>query len=297
VIPAAFEYTRATSLDEALQLLATADPAIRPIAGGQSIVPLMKLRLARPERLIDVARVRELRGIREADDGSLLLGALTTWAALLADDRVMSVGALADVLPGIGDVQVRNLGTIGGSLAHADPASDIAAPALALEVELLVRSAARGERRIPIAELFTGPFATTLEPDELLTEVRIPARACASASAYAALPQQASGYPIAGVAVARERSTPRDATVSAVAIGVTGVGDQPYRASGVEAALLAGASPADALAAIAEGQHVASDIHADREYRTAMAVVMAGRAFATATDRLGASPDREGPAR
>jgi carbon-monoxide dehydrogenase medium subunit len=305
MIPAAFDYARPASLDEALELLAGADPSIRVLAGGQSLIPLMKLRLARPERLIDVARIDELRGIRDRPDGGLAIGALTTWAALLEDPRMLRYGALADALPQIGDVQVRNRGTIGGSLAHADPASDIAAPALALELELVARSAARGERAILASELFAGPFATTLEPDEMLIEVRLP-RADAEAdaavgSAYAALPQQASGYPIAGVAVALARvpsgpgtssaSSPEHspnapAAFSRCRVGVTGVGDHPYRAMEVERAVEAGASFADAVREIATGQRVAADIHADRDYRAAMAVVMARRALDAAAARL-----------
>ena len=278
MIPAAFEYSRAASIDEALELMASADPSVRVLAGGQSLVPLMKLRLARPQRLVDLGKLDELRGVSEEADGGLRIGALTTWASLLADARVTRIGAFADALPVIGDVQVRNLGTMGGSLAHADPASDIAAPALALGLEFVVRSGARGERRIPVTELFQGPFATAIAPDEILTSIQVPAGAANLASAYVALPQPASGYPIAGVAVAIAAS-------GEVAIGVTGVGEQPYRATSVEAAIAGGAPAAEALQAIAGGQRVATDIHADREYRAAMAVVMARRAFAAARAR------------
>jgi carbon-monoxide dehydrogenase medium subunit len=324
VIPAAFEYTRATSIDEALSLLSAGDPSIRVLAGGQSILPLMKLRLARPERLIDVGRLPELRGVRELDGGAvdggaggglaggpiggpiggLAIGALTTWATLLADERVTRYGALADVLPQIGDVQVRNLGTIGGSLAHADPASDIAAPALALGFELVARSAARGERTIAIEDFFEGAFVTALAPDELLVEVRIPAPLAGGASAYVALPQLASGYPIAGVAVSLTkpgggagRSTDGGGSgdgggpagtgspTRIARIGVTGVGEQPYRASALEAAVSAGSPLGAAIEGITDGQRVGADIHADREYRSAMAKIMARRALDAATAR------------
>ena len=292
MIPASFDYARPASLDEALSLLAGADPSIRVLAGGQSLIPLMKLRLARPERLIDVGRLDELRGIRDRPDGGLSIGALTTWADLLDDPRIRRYGMLADALPQIGDVQVRNRGTIGGSLAHADPTSDIAAPALALDMELVARSAARGERAILASEFFLGPFATALEPDEMLTGVRIPPGDATAGSAYAALPQLASGYPIAGVAVTLFRSpsasdSPRaPAAYSRCLVGVTGVGDQPYRAVDVERAVEAGASFADAARSIATGQRVAADIHADRDYRAAMAVVMARRALEAAMARL-----------
>jgi carbon-monoxide dehydrogenase medium subunit len=281
MIPASFDYARARTLDEALDLVAGADPSIRVLAGGQSLIPLMKVRLARPERLVDLGRLEELRGIRDGADGGLRIGALTTWATLLEDDRVVRCGALADALPVIGDVQVRNMGTIAGSLAHADPASDIAAPALALDFEVVVRSAARGERSIPVRGLFAGPFATTIAADEILTEVRIHGGALSAASAYRALPQPASGYPIAGVAVLLGRASANGDT----AVGVTGVGEMPYRAANVEAALTAGSPFGEAVLAIASGQRVASDIHADRDYRAAMAVVMARRALAAAEGR------------
>jgi carbon-monoxide dehydrogenase medium subunit len=284
MIPASFDYARARTLDEALDLMAGADPSIRVLAGGQSLIPLMKVRLARPERLVDLGRLDELRGIRDGEDGGLRIGALTTWATLLEDDRVVRCGALADALPVIGDVQVRNMGTIGGSLAHADPASDIAAPALALDLEVVVRSAARGERSIPVGDLFAGPFATTIAMDEILTEVRIRGGALSAASAYRALPQPASGYPIAGVAVLLGSASSNGDT----AVGVTGVGEMPYRAVDVEAALAAGAPFGEAVLGIATGQRVASDIHADRDYRAAMAVVMARRAFAAAEGRRSA---------
>jgi carbon-monoxide dehydrogenase medium subunit len=285
MIPAAFDYTRAGSVEEALELIAGADPSIRVLAGGQSLIPLMKLRLARPERLVDVGRLAELRGIRDLGDGGLAIGAATTWAALLADPRVARYGALADVIPVIGDVQVRNRGTLGGGLAHADPASDIAGPALALQIQLVARSTARGERVIAAADFFAGPFATVLEPDEMLTEIRVPAAAPSTASAYQALPQPASGYPIAGVAVALARALGSQA-VSSCVIGVTGVGEQAYRAFDVERTIVGGAGIADAVHAISTGQRVAADIHADRDYRAAVAAVMARRAFEAAAARL-----------
>ena len=284
--PAPFAYSRARTVDEALDLIAGGDPSIRVLAGGQSLIPVMKLRLARPERLVDVGCVPELRGIRHLPGGGLAIGALTTWAALLDDPRIRAYGALADAIPVIGDVQVRNRGTIGGSLAHADPASDIAAPALSLGLEVVARSAARGERTIAIDDLFVGPFATVLEPDEMVIEVRVPAAAAGGASAYRALPQPASGYPIAGVAVTLTRAAASPGSYSSCTVAVTGVGEQPYRAHDIEAAILAGASIEDTSRTIAAGQRVASDIHADRDYRAAMATVMARRAFEAATARL-----------
>jgi len=293
VIPAPFEYERPASLDEALlrlAALATDGGTARPIAGGQSLLPLMKLRLARPERLVDIGRFEELRGVRRLGDGRVAIGALTTWSALVDDPDVMAYGLLRDSIPTIGDVQVRNRGTIGGSLAHADPASDIAAPMLALDAEIVVRSA-RGSRSILATELYLGPFATTLAPDELITEIRLPAGSPRFGSAYVALSHPASGYPVAGVAAVVGRTGEKGAAGGAdepwdvCAVAVTGVGETPYRATAVEAAILDGAPPLVAAAHITAGQRLLSDPYADREYRAAMAAVMAARALAAAADR------------
>lgn len=287
MIPAAFEYQRATSVDEALALLAEHGAEAKILAGGHSLLPLMKLRLARPERLIDIGRLDELRGITELPGGELRIGALTTYATLLEDPRISRLAALADALPRIGDVQVRNRGTIGGSIAHADPAADLTAVLLALDAVVMARSAARGEREIPIDGFFEGAFSTALADDELLLAVVVPAPSGSVGSAYQALDQQASGYPIAGVA----------AVVGEVTrIAVTGVGDRPYRAASVEAALEAAAARGSegqehaieaAVARITDGVEVNGDIHADPEYRAAMARVMARRAIELARARLG----------
>jgi carbon-monoxide dehydrogenase medium subunit len=293
MIPAAFDYVRAGSLDEALELLAGGGDSML-LAGGHSLLPLMKLRLARPERLIDIGRLEALRGVRDAPGGGLAIGALTTYAELIEDPRVSRYAVMADTLPRIGDVQVRNRGTIGGSVAHADPAADLAAVLLALDAQIAARSAARGERVLAIGELYEGPFTTALADDELLTEIRLPGASGKVGSAYQALDQQASGYPIAGVAVA---------VGALVRVAVTGVGDHPYRAAGVEAALagsgandgIAGAADIDAAAAVAsitDGIDVASDIHADAEYRAAMAREMAKRAIQLARVRLGGEAQR-----
>ena len=294
MIPAAFDYVRAGSVDEALDLVAGGGDS-KLLAGGHSLLPLMKLRLARPERLVDIGRLEELRGVREVSGGGLAVGALTTYVELIDDARIARYAVLADALPRIGDVQVRNRGTIGGSVAHGDPAADLAAVLLALDAEIVARSATRGERLLPIAGFFAGAFTTALADDELLTEIRLPGASGRVGSAYQALDQQASGYPIAGVAVA----------VGAVTrVGVTGVGDHPYRASGVEAALVgagvdATMGPAEldaAVGSITDGVDVSSDIHADSEYRAAMAREMAKRAIAIALARLGGDSEERAAA-
>jgi aerobic carbon-monoxide dehydrogenase medium subunit len=289
VIPAPFEYERPATLADALRALAEGGPATRAIAGGQSLLPLMKLRLARPERLVDIGRLDELRGVRRQPDGDLVIGALTTWADLLSDADVMAVGALADAIPTIGDVQVRNRGTIGGSLAHADPAADIAAPLLALGASVIARSIA-GERTIPMAEFFVGPFATALGAAEIVTGVRLDASAARSGSAYVAVPHPASGYPIAGAAVAVAGPEPASGRREDCSVALTGVGETPYRANAVEAAIHRGASLAAAATEAGAGGRVLSDPYADREYRSAMAVVVTRRALAAAFLRAGVTP-------
>ncbi len=301
MIPAAFEYERASTVEEALDLLAKHGADAKVIAGGQSLLPLMKLRLARPDRLIDIGRIDSLRGVRRLPDGRLAIGALTTYAQLLDDRTVMGLALVADALPRIADVQVRNRGTIGGAIAHADPAADMPALLLALEAEVVARSASRGERSIPVTSFFEGAFSTALAPDELLTEIRIPSPSGSYGSAYRMLEQQASGFAIAGVAavVGRTNAGAGDGIdgvdgggriVDDVRVAVTGVGDVPYRATAVEDALrattLTSTAIGTAVASVTEGVFVQGDIHADQAYRTAMAEVMARRALEAARDRL-----------
>ena len=293
MIPAAFAYDRASTLDEALGLLMEHGADAKIIAGGQSLLPLMKLRLARPDRLIDIGRIDSLRGVRQTPDGRLAIGALTTYAQLLGERSVMGLALMADALPRIADVQVRNRGTIGGAIAHADPAADMPAVLLALEAEVVARSARHGERTIPIASFFDGAFSTALAPDELLTEIRVPSPSGSYGSAYRMLEQPASGFAIAGVAAVVGRTSSdaaADGSVDDVRVAVTGVGDKPYRATSVENALrgtkLGSAAIGNAVASITEGVSVQGDIHADVAYRTAMAGVMARRALEAARERL-----------
>jgi carbon-monoxide dehydrogenase medium subunit len=287
VTSAAFDYTRPASLDEALKLLSTGDGS-KVIAGGQSLLPLLKLRLANADRLIDIGRLAELKGVRSLPDGRLAVGALTTYAELM-ESPAKHYGLLKDALPTIGDVQVRNRGTVGGAIAHADPASDLPACLLALDTEIVVRSA-RGERTLPIAGFFQDSFQTEIADDELLIEVRLPGPRDDAGSAYASLEQMASGYSIVGVAAVVARSAP-GAAISFSTIAITGVGPVAYRASGVESALTGSDGSAAAIAAAAahatDGVTVNSDIHADREYRADMARVFTIRAIEAALARLG----------
>lgn len=283
MIPAAFDYVRATSLDDALNRLAESGGAAKAIAGGQSLLPLMKLRLARPETLVDIGRLADLKGVRRLEDGRVAVGALTTYDEMLDDPTIVAYGLLRDALPNIGDVQVRNRGTIAGSIAHADPASDMPALLLALEAEIVARSV-RGQRSIGAVDFFRGPFETALEPDELITEILLPAGREDAGSAYRAIEQPASGYSIAGAAVVIGARTGDRWGLCRVA--VTGVGDHPYRAAAVESAILGGASIEDAATHAADGVSVASDIHADAEYRAHVATVEVRRALEAAVARL-----------
>ncbi len=287
MIPAAFDYTRPASLDEALKLLSKGSGS-KVIAGGQSLLPLLKLRLASADRLVDIGRLGELKGVRSLPDGRLAVGALTTYAELL-ESPARHYGLLSDALPTIGDVQVRNRGTVGGAIAHADPASDLPACLLALDAEVVARSS-RGERTIPITEFFQDSFETAIADDELLTEVRLPGPRDDAGSAYASLEQPASGYAIVGVASVVVRPS-AGAPISFATVAITGVGPVACRASGVEKALTGSDGSAAAIAAAAahatDGVAVNSDIHADREYRTEMARVFTIRAIEAALARLG----------
>ena len=286
MIPAAFEYSRPSTLDEALRMIA-GNPDVKVLAGGQSLLPLLKLRLASASTLVDIGRLPELRGIRRGTDGALSIGALTTYRELLESDAAMAYRCLAEAVPHIADVQVRNRGTIGGSVAHADPASDMPAVLLALNATLIARSA-QGERRIPATSFFTGAFQTALVEGEILTGIVLPTASSEIGSAYRKLEQPASGYSIVGVAAVVART---GGTISAASVAITGVGEVAYRAEAVERALVGSDGSPTAIAAAAahaaDGHKVASDIHADAAYRAQMAAVYVRRAVGAALQALG----------
>jgi carbon-monoxide dehydrogenase medium subunit len=287
VIPAAFDYQRSAALEDALKAISVADGTVKLLAGGQSLLPLLKLRLGSADRLVDIGRLAELKGVRRLPDGRLAVGAMTTYREL-GDSSARHYGLLGDALPTIGDVQVRNRGTVGGAIAHADPASDLAACLLALDAEIVARSV-KGERAIPVDGFFTGPFSTVLRSDELITEVRLPGPRDDAGSAYVCLEQPASGYAMVGVAVVV--FVAGDGKVAGVNVALTGVGQHPYRARAVEAALAGSDRSAASIKAAAahatDGVDVVGDIHADRAYRTAMAAVYTRRAIEAALARLG----------
>lgn len=221
MIPAPVEYVRPSSFEDVFAELA--DPDAKPIAGGHSLVPLMKLRLARPSRLVDLAGLG-LRGVA-VEDGMIRIGALTTYDELLTlGGEVPLPDALRECAEAVGDVQVRNAATVGGALAHGDPASDFAAGAIATTTALVLR-AADGTREVAAEDFFVGPFMTVLRQQELLVELRLPVPAPGEGSAYVAFPDPASGYPLAGAAVV----VLPDGTVRT---GLSGVGAQPLAAGG-----------------------------------------------------------------
>jgi carbon-monoxide dehydrogenase medium subunit len=282
VIPAAFEYQRPASLDEALKAISAAGGDAKFLAGGQSLLPLLKLRLASADTLIDIGRLSELKGLGPTSDGGYEMGALATYAEVL---EATPLAWTAEGVEQIGDVQVRNRGTIGGSIAHCDPASDVPAMGLALDYSVVLRSA-RGERVVPLDGFFVGPFQTQLAPDELIVKLRRGPLPAGTAGAYRKLAQRASGYSIVGVAAVVGMS---DGAITHARVALTGVGEVPYRAKGVEQALLGSDGSTSAVAAAAahatDGQTVNGDIHADREYRTQMAAVYTRRAIEGALGR------------
>jgi carbon-monoxide dehydrogenase medium subunit len=280
MIPAAFGYRRATSLDDALAALAGGDAKV--LAGGMSLLPLMKLRLAQPTTLVDIGRLAELKGSGATGDGGFWVGALTTYADIL---ETTQLDFARDCILGIGDVQVRNRGTVGGAISHADPASDLPALGLALDYSVVLRSS-RGERTLPLDGFFSGAFQTGIAPDEILVKiVRGPLPAGAGGS-YEKMEHPASGYSIVGVCAVIASS---GGSITHARVALTGVGEVAYRATSVEAALLAGDGSAAAVSAAAEhateGQTVNGDIHADRDYRARMAVVYTRRAIEAALGR------------
>ena len=285
MIPAAFAYERPSSLDDALRIIGSNGDA-KVLAGGQSLLPLLKLRLGEAGTLVDIGRLAELKGVRQLPDGRVAVGALTTYRELM-ESPARHYGLFQDAVPHIADLQVRNRGTVGGAIAHADPALELPACLLALDAEVVARSAS-AERVIPIDGFFEGPFVTALRPDEILTEIRLPGPRDDAGSAYASLQQTASGYAIVGVAVVVFVGDGR--SIAGANVALTGVGDHAYRARAVESALAGSDGSAAAIESAAahatDDIEVAGDIHADSAYRTAMAAVYTRRAIEAALARL-----------
>jgi carbon-monoxide dehydrogenase medium subunit len=280
MISAPFDYHRPSSLTEALSLLARHGDDARVLAGGHSLVPAMKLRLAEPRVLVDLSRVAELRGISEKD-GRIVIGAMTTHAELASSSVLAAKCPLfTETAPQIGDVQVRNKGTIGGSLAHADPAADWPPVALALDAEMEVAGPS-GSRMIPAAGFFTDIMQTALRPGEVLRAIHV--RPTAPSVAYVKTEQKASGFALCGVAAVVDRAANR------VSVAVTGISTTAFRASQVEAALEGGPLTAErigeAARAAAAGAQLLSDMHGSADYRAHLGQVNVRRAIVRASAR------------
>ena len=274
MIPAAFDYQRAGSVDEAIGLLTDNGEDAKLIAGGHSLLPLMKLRLAAPAVLVDIGRIGDLSYV-QGDGGEVRIGALTRHHDAANSDLLREqVPLLAHVAGQIGDPQVRHRGTLGGSVAHGDPASDLPAALLALRATLVARGPG-GERTIAADDFFTGFLETALAPDEVLTEIRVPATAGAG-WAFEKFNRRAQDWAIVGVAAVLANGS------GGPGVGLVNMGSQPLRATGVEDALRSGSGAADAAARAAEGADPPADLNASPEYRRHLAEVLVRRALQAA---------------
>jgi carbon-monoxide dehydrogenase medium subunit len=282
MIPQQFEYSVPSSVDDAVKQIAA---GAKPLGGGMSLIPMMKLRLAAPEKLVDLARLKDLSYVKE-DGGSVRVGATTTH-----HDVEMSAVArgkcplLAETASYIGDVQVRNMGTMGGSVAHNDPSADYPAALQALEAKIVLKGA-KGERTVEAKDFFVDTFTTSLEEGEIVREVIVPVEAASTGTCYQKMLQPASGFAIVGVAARIAKSGGK---ITMARLGVTGLSNCSYRATAAEQALEGTAgSDADIVAAaakIADGADANSDLHASAEYRKHLATVYAARAIRVALGR------------
>ncbi len=290
MFPSPFSYRAASSLDEAVSLLAQHGDDAKLLAGGHSLLPMMKLRLATPRVLIDIGRVPGLTGVT-VTNGTLTIGALTTYTALIDSTELAAVcPLLPETAAQVGDLQVRNRGTVGGSVAHADPASDMPAAMLALDARFTARGPG-GERTLAAGDFFQGLFSTALAPDEVLTSITIARSHGRVGMAYEKFRNPASGYAIVGVAVVVWLDD--NGMIGDARVGLTGVTSQAVRASAVEDALR-GKAPDEATATAAaehavNGLQVLGDLHAPEEYRTHLARVYTRRALVHALEHARAT--------
>ncbi|MGH3168247.1 MAG: FAD binding domain-containing protein [Trebonia sp.] len=272
MIPPSFTYVRASSVDEALDLAATHGEDAKYLAGGHSLLPLMKLRFAAPAVLIDLGRIAELSYVRDAGT-YVAIGALTRHHDVATSGLLKrEIPLLAHTAEAVGDPQIRHRGTIGGSVAHGDSASDLPASLLALEASFVIRGAG-GTRSVPAGEFFKGIFETAIEPGELLTEIQVPKPAAPDAWSFQKFTKRAIDWAIVGVAVQGGK------------VALINVGPTPLRATATENALAAGATVADAAALAAEGTSAGSDIHASKEFREHLTRVLVRRALEEAASR------------
>ena len=286
MIPASFDYIAAKSLDDAISLLARHKDDAKVLAGGHSLLPAMKLRLMQPKVLIDLSRIKDLSYIKE-EGGQIRIGAMTTHFQVETSDVLRrSCPLLPETATCLGDMQVRNKGTIGGSLAHADPAADWPAAILALDAELVVKGA-KGDRIIKASDFFVEMLTTALEPGEVLREIRIPAAKGKVGQAYMKVRHPASGFAVVGIAVTLSLEGGK---CQSIAIGITGASPKPYRAGKVEAALKGNALDARTLSAASahatDGVDINSDLYASADYRKQLAAVYTRRAVEAADSRV-----------
>ncbi len=284
--PASFDYHTPGSVQEAISLLGKLGDDAKLLAGGHSLIPMMKLRLAQPKHLIDLRKVPGLAGIRE-DGGSIAIGAMTThWQVESSKLLQARIPVVSDAAGMIGDPQVRNLGTIGGSLAHADPAADMPAVMIALGAEFVIEGA-RGRRTVKVDDFFKGLMMTAVGPDEILAEIRVPVPPAGSGAAYLKFPHPASRFAVVGVCAAL--TVDGKGICTKAGVGVTGAGTRAMRAKGVEAGLagkaLDQAAIEAAAAKAADGVDVQADLQGSAEYKAHLLRVHARRAIEAALGR------------
>jgi carbon-monoxide dehydrogenase medium subunit len=282
MIPASFAYARPTTVEEALQAIASGGEDVKILAGGQSLIPVMRLRLAAPETVVDLTRVAELRGVREEGD-HLVIGAMTTHSDVLSDPLIAQYGQLlVQATETVADRQVRHRGTFGGALAHADPAGDLPAVALALDAEFVIVGPS-GRRTVPASEFFVDYLTTALEEGELLVEIRLPKLGADWGVRYEKFNRVAQAWSIVAVAAAVRREGGR---IAEARIALTNMGPTPLRASATEAALVGADVSMEAVTAAAalaaDGTEPSSDLNAQADYRQHLAQVLTRRALTTA---------------
>ena len=280
MIPAQFDYVRPGSVDEVVAALGERGDDAKVLAGGQSLIPLLRLRLSYPEVLVDAGRVPELTGVRE-DGDHLVIGAMTTHYQVIKDPLIRQhCGLIAQATETVADPAVRHRGTFGGALAHADPASDLPAVALALDAEMVVAGSG-GRRTVPASEFFVDYLQTALAADELLVEIRVPKLGDGWGYHYEKFHRVAQSWAIVGVAAVARRS---DGTIAEARVALTNMGATPVRASGVEQAVSGAGLDGVAAAAerAAEGTSAPSDLNGKADYREHLARVLTGRALTAA---------------
>jgi carbon-monoxide dehydrogenase medium subunit len=287
MISSQFDYVRAHTLDEALTLLSQNEDA-KILAGGHSLIPAMKLRLAMPSLLIDIGRIKDLSYIQEEGD-QILIGAMTSHYQIESSELLKQICPLLPECAGhIGDVQVRNKGTIGGSLAHSDPAGDWPAAVIALNAELVVTGKS-GDRSISVDNFFVDLMTTSLEPGEILREIRINKSKARTGQAYVKMHHPASGFAVVGVAA--NLTLDENGACQTASIGITGLSAKAYRASAVESAIVGSVidkqSTASAAAHATDGIDINGDLFASEDYRRHLAQVYTRRAIAMASERAG----------